>query len=93
MPLTRCLSCSALIDSRRSRCRVCEQAVKIERSRQARALGPCPQDGRCGFCGEPAHTGGKGPLVWGHWPKRFIDGGKTVVPMHKVCNEGPAKRK
>jgi hypothetical protein len=30
-------------------------------------------------------------LVWHHAPLRFIDGGKTVTPAHKSCNEGLKK--
>ena len=87
MPLTRCLTCGGLIDSKLTRHPECRKAVKDERNRQANELGPCPQDGVCGYCREPAEAHGKGPLHWGHWPTRFIDGGTTVVPMHKLCNE------
>jgi hypothetical protein len=96
VPKQRCLTCNRLIDSRafRGRCPRCSKQVKDERNRQAREFGPCPQDGLCGYCHGlygPATT--SDPFVWGHWPVRFIDGGKTAVPMHSSCNEGHAKRK
>lgn len=94
MPKTRCLSCHKLIDSRLSRCEACRLSVKQERSRQARDFGPCPQGGTCGYChglyGPATRTN---PFVWGHYPVRFIDGGTTAIPMHKMCNERWARKK
>ena len=90
MPLTRCLTCRGLIDSKRTRHPWCAKALKDERNRQAAELGPCPQDGRCPYCKQPSTP--SDPFVWCHHPVRFIDGGKTVVPGHKSCNEGPAKK-
>lgn len=88
MPLTRCLSCGELIDSKLSRHPKCAKAVKDERNRQAALLGPCPQDGACGICaGFHGPASVDDPFVWHHAPKRFIDGGKTVIPAHKSCNE------
>lgn len=88
MPLTRCLGCRALIDSKLSRCTPCKKAVKADRNRQAYALGACPQDGICAIChGLYGPASIDDPYVWHHAPKRFIDGGKTVVPAHKSCNE------
>lgn len=90
MPLTRCLSCKKLIDSRLSRCPECRKALKDERNRQAAELGPCPQDGFCPYCAGTASP--SDPFVWCHHPVRFVDGGRTVVPGHKSCNEGPARK-
>jgi hypothetical protein len=90
VPKSRCLTCRRYIDSRLSRCPECRKGVKGERNRQARVLGPCPQTGLCPYCKQPARS--DDPFVWCHHPVRFIDGGKTVVPGHKSCNEGPAKK-
>lgn len=102
MPKKRCLgrpgqACNKLIDRKLTRCNDCERAVKHERNRQraeleggwpgAKKRQPCPQTGLCAWCGEAAFVDGKGPFVWGHYPTRFIDGGKTVVPIHRKCNE------
>lgn len=90
MPLTRCLSCGGLIDSKLSRHPRCAKEVKDERNRQAGILGPCPQVGLCGICAEPVRP--RDPFVWHHAPKRFIDGGRTVTPAHKSCNESEARK-
>lgn len=109
MPKTRCLGrpgvnkCHKLIDSKLSRCPECAKAVKDERNRQvARFEGgwpgskkktPCPQEGLCPYCKEPAYPEFGDPFIWAHFPIRFVDGGQTVVPAHKSCNEGRAKRR
>jgi hypothetical protein len=88
VPKSRCLSCRKLIDSRLSRCPPCKKAVKDERNRQARQFGSCPQVGTCGYChGMYGPATRDNPFIWGHYPVRFIDGGTTVIPLHRLCNE------
>lgn len=94
MPKTRCLGipgvkrCNVYIDSTQSRCFACKKATKDERNRQASAFGPCPQTGLCAYCqGLYGPATPADPFVWGHHPVRFIDGGRTAVPIHKRCNE------
>lgn len=90
------MGCRLLVDkkvAKRGRCGECAKAIKDERNRQHRNLGPCPQEGVCVYCkglyGPPTPSN---EFVWGHWPVRFIDGGTEVAPIHRRCNESLQKR-
>jgi hypothetical protein len=83
MPLVRCIDCRRL--DRRSPCSVCRQRRKAIRNQHARALGPCPQDGVCARCGEPAKL--TDPLTWGHVESILIGGSwQAARPEHRSCN-------
>ena len=59
--------------------------LKQARNADARALGPCPQDGVCHLCGRPAIKGD--PLTWDHLiPVSKGGAGKGVLPAHRSCN-------
>lgn len=86
MPLVRCLTCHALTPKGtmlRGHCRPCGLQRKQVRNRSAAHLGPCPQDGVCWSCGEPARAGD--PLTWGHLTP-ISQGGTRAEPQHLTCN-------
>ena len=82
MPLVRCLACGELVD-KWAGCRPCWSARKKLRNEHARQLGPCPQDVRCRWCGDPATD--TDPMTWDHLTP-ISTGGMVAVPAHRSCN-------